>query len=115
MVDGARRVIALRVGFTRSKTCQQSHTLINRFDRHEAKPFLGRSGDDVPAQHQVFDIAYRDDDALLPGKPGYAASVKKALDLLVDTADRLDSAELIDRAGHGEGLTDRHFGKRRQQ
>src|SRR5262249_19327171 len=72
-------------------------------------------GDDILAQHQVFDIAHRDDDALPPGKPGYAAGVKKALDLLVDTADRLDSAELIDRAGQREVLTDRHFGKRRQQ
>src|SRR5262249_27108688 len=37
------------------------------------------------------------------------------LDLLVDPADRLDLAALVDRTGNGERLRDRCLGERRQQ
>ena len=44
---------------------------------------------------------------LLAGQPACLAQAEKALDLLVDPADRLHFAELVDRAGDGEALLER--------
>src|SRR5215472_2188224 len=115
MVDGSCRIITLRTGLTRGNTCQQSHTLINGFDRHNAEPFLCCSADDVLAQHQVFDVARGNDDTLAPREPRCLTGVEETLDLLIDATDRLDPAELVYRARYSKGLTDRHFRKRRQQ
>src|SRR5271167_3270212 len=60
-------------------------------------------------------MARGDDHALPPRKAGNAARVEKPFNLLVDAADRLDPAELVDRAGDREGLADRCRGERRQQ
>src|SRR5205814_5582518 len=49
------------------------------------------------------------------GQTRQPAGIEEALDLLVDPADRLDLAMLIDRAGHGETLFDRRLCKRREQ
>jgi hypothetical protein len=63
----------------------------------------------------VFDVACGNDDTLPPREPRCLAGVEETLDLLIDATDRLDPAELVYRAGYREGLTDRHFRKRRQQ
>ena len=63
----------------------------------------------------MLDVAGRNDDALAAGEAGDPAAVEKPLDLLVDPADRLDLAALIDRAGHRERLLDRRLGQSRQQ
>ena len=60
-------------------------------------------------------VARRDQYALPPGKARDAARVEEPFDLLVDAADRLDAAVLIDRAGHRERLIDRRLGERRQE
>src|SRR6516225_6947901 len=112
MVDGAGRVFALPIRLARRKTGQQRQTLIDGVDRKNAESLLGRRGNHILSQHQVLDVARGDDDTLAPGK---AARVEETFDLLVDTADRLDPAELVDRAGHGERLAYRRLGKRRQQ
>ena len=49
------------------------------------------------------------------GEAGNLAHVEKPFDLLVDAADRLDPAVLVNGTGHREGLVDRRVGKRRQQ
>src|SRR5215472_10450462 len=115
MIDGARGIIAVLIGLASRKTCQQRQTLIDGLDRYDTEPFLGCRSNDVVAQHQVFDIARRDDHALPPGEAGNSTGVEKPFNLLVDTTDRLDSAELVDRTGHSEGLADRRLGKRRQE
>jgi hypothetical protein len=72
-------------------------------------------GDDILAQHQVLDIARWDDDALPAVETGNPTYVEEPFDLLVDAADCLDAAELVDGAGNGEGLLDRNIGERRKQ
>ena len=63
----------------------------------------------------MLDIAGRNDDALAPGETGNLAGIEEAFNLLVDPADRLDPAELVDGSGDSEGLLARHLGECRQQ
>src|SRR5579862_709044 len=51
----------------------------------------------------------------MAGEAGDPARVEEPLDLLVDPADRLDLAALIDRAGQRERLLDRRLRQRRQE
>ena len=89
--------------------------MVHRVDRQDCETPFGGGRDHVAAQHQVLDITSRDDDALIAGQTRQAAGVEEPLDLLVDPADRLNLAMLIDRAGHGETLFDRRLCKRREQ
>src|SRR5262249_16710251 len=63
----------------------------------------------VFAQHQVLYVRLGDQDALFVAEAARAADVEKALDLLIDAADRLDRTPLIDGARHRERLLDRHL------
>src|SRR6185437_2107076 len=57
------------------------------------------------------DVGCRNDNALPSGKAARAAHIEKALDFLVDPADRLDVTMLVDRPGDRVALTKRRFGK----
>ena len=61
LVERARRVIAVVIGLARRKPGQQRQTLIDGLDREDAEALLGRRGDDILTQHQVLDVARRDD------------------------------------------------------
>ncbi len=62
----------------------------------EHPEFIAPDGiDDVFPQHQVLDVVPRDDNAVGPIEPPFAADVEEALDLLVDPTDRLDPAQLV--------------------
>src|SRR5438105_4156584 len=63
----------------------------------------------------MLDVAGRDQDALVAGQTRQSAGIEKPFDLLVDPADCLDLAMLIDRTGYGEGLLDRRLGQCREQ
>ena len=65
---------------------------------------VGDRLDDILAQHQAVDVAFRDDDALRAGQPLLLADVEEALDLVRCAADGLDLAVLVDRAGDGDAL-----------
>src|SRR5208282_1717581 len=93
----------------------QRQPLVDGLDRQDTEACLGCRGDHIVAQHQVLDVARWDDHTLPPGEAGDPAGVEEAFDLLVDAADRLDPAELVDRAGNREGLADRCLGERRQK
>ena len=69
----------------------------------------------VLAQHQVLHVGPGDQHALLLVQPPGAADVEEALDLLVDAADRLHLALLVDRAGDGQRLPDRRLRQGREQ
>ena len=60
-------------------------------------------------------IAGWDDDPLSPGKADDPACVEEPFDLLVDAADCLDLAALIDRTGNRVALPDRRLRQRREQ
>ena len=68
-------------------------------------PDDGRS--DAPAQGQMLDVGLRNDHRLATRKTALGADIEEALDLLIDTTDRLDITKLVDRAGNGKGLVDR--------
>ena len=66
-------------------------------------------------EHQVGDIGVRDDHTLLASQATRLAEAEEAFDLLVDPADRLHLAELVDRAGDGEALLERRARQCRDQ
>ena len=53
----------------------------------------------ILAQHQVLDIGCRNDDTLVSRQATHIANIKDALDLFVNTPDRLNLALLV----HGPG------------
>jgi len=69
----------------------------------------------IAAQHQIFDVAGGNNDALVSVKANRLASVEESLYLLVDTADCLDLAALIDRTSDCEALLDSRLGQGREQ
>ena len=76
---------------------------------------MGHRCHHVLAQHQVLDVGFRDQHALLAGEPARAANVEEALDLMVGAADGLHLAGLVDRAGDRQRLPDRHSRQSRKQ
>jgi hypothetical protein len=56
-----------------------------------------------------------DENALVAVKSTAIAYVEKALDFLINPADCLNEAVLIDRPGHGVALPNRHIGECREQ
>src|SRR5215469_9109179 len=63
-----------------------------------------RSRNAVQTKPATSHIGRRDHDALFAGESGVTTGLEKPLDLLVDPANRLDLAALIDRTGNGERL-----------
>src|SRR5690348_5375020 len=102
MVQRAGRVLPVRTWLAGGDAGKKFETLIDRIDRIDREGARGGRLDDVVTQHQVLDVAGRDDDALFAGEPGQAADIEEPLDLLVGPADRLDAAVLVDRAGDRE-------------
>ena len=63
----------------------------------------------VAVEGEVRDIASGQHDTLLAGKPEQPAYSEEPLDLLVEPANCLDIAELIERSGYGKILPDGDF------
>ena len=62
--------------------------------------------DHVRPQDEMLGVRLRDQNALLAGEAAAVADIEKTLDLLVDAADGLHLAMLIDRTGNGDILLD---------
>ena len=69
---------------------------------------------DVLAEDEVLEVRAREHDALPAVQAARAAELEEAFDLRAHAADRLDLAELVDAAGDGDALIDRHLGERRE-
>lgn len=54
----------------------------------------------APSQHEMLDVSLWDEHTLRGGEASIVANIEKALNLLIDAADGLDLAVLIDRPGH---------------
>src|ERR1041384_1378854 len=67
--------------------------------------------DDVPAQHEMAHVGFRNHDALRSGQSCSAAHLVKAFDLFVPPADGLNFSPLVDRAGYGDVLAQRNTGE----
>jgi hypothetical protein len=85
----------------RGQAGQQLQRLVDMLDRVDLEAALGHRFDQVGAQHQVVDIAPRQQHALPARSALRRTGVEEALDLLVDAAHRLHLALLVDRAGDG--------------
>ena len=72
-------------------------------------------GHHVLTEHQVRDIGLGNDHALMTGESRCFADIEKSFDLLVDPANRLNPAQLVDRSGDCERLQGRQVGQGRQQ
>src|SRR5579859_991417 len=114
-IERRLRILPGRVRRARGYARQYLHPLVHAVDRNHAETAGGRGLRHVLAQHQVLHVGRRYQYTLLAGQTPLLANVEEALDLLVDAADRLDAAVLIDRASDGKGLADRRLRKRREQ
>ena len=76
---------------------EQLEALVDRIDRPDVETAGGHRGGDLRVDHQMADIRARDHDPLVTGRAALAAEGVEALDRLVDGADRLDAAALIER------------------
>ncbi len=70
---------------------------------------------EVAVEHEIRSIAGRNEHSLRSREPALPAHLVEPGDLLVDSSDRLHVSELIDRAGHGEILTQRDLRQRREE
>ena len=89
--------------------------LIDVIDGPEVKLPLCDRLDHVRPQHEVVDVGPGKTDSLRPCEAGGPANVEEALDLLVNPADGLHLAGLVDGARDGDVLPERCSGERAQQ
>src|SRR5262249_49810849 len=69
----------------------------------------------IGSQHQVWHVYFREAHSLFTGQPMQTADIEEALDLLVDAADGLDLAVLVDRTSHANILAKRQARQRTDQ
>ena len=94
---------------------QQLDTLIDIPHRVHCELPRCHGIDDIIAQHQVFDIGLRNQNALVAAESACQAAIEESFDLIVDAAYGLDLAVLVDRSGHRQGLAYRRLRQVRQQ
>src|SRR5258705_2599694 len=63
----------------------------------------------------MLDIGARDENALIAGEAAGFADIEEALDLLIDAADRLHLAQVVDRACHRKVLLEWRLRESRQK
>ena len=91
------------------------HGVFDRIDGHDSEFPCRNSFDHRVAEYDVVGIDPRDDNALLTRETaGFDTGPEKALNLVMDTADRLRAAVLIERTGDRHALVDRHAGQLRE-
>ena len=64
---------------------------------------------DIRTEHKMLNVGLRNQNSLIAGQPALLADIKESLNLLVDTADGLHFAPLIDRSGDCKSLLNRYF------
>ena len=114
-VHAVRRKGAVGLTFAGAKAGEQPDRLRRSSDRVDGETALGASFHDVVAQHQMLRVGGWYQHALRSRKSARGADVEEALDLLVDAADRLNLAVLVDRTRDGEILPERRLGERGKQ
>lgn len=84
--------------------------MVDGFDRIDREGFAFNRLDDVVPEHEMLDVARRNQNPLSAGKPPALAGVEKPFDFLVHPADGLNSAQIVDRSGNRQGLFERNLG-----
>ena len=71
------------------------------------EPAILDGGHHIVPQHQVLDVALRNQAPLVASESASITEVEEPLHLLVDAAYRLNDALLVHRPGDGQRLSDR--------
>ena len=115
MVDGVRREVSLDVAFSALAQGQDLHAFVDRRDRVDVELSCRNCIKNFLRQDQGLDVLPGDYHSLSSRKPHLLADREESRDLLVDSADRLDVSELVDRTGDGDLLAYRKFSDGRKQ
>jgi len=91
---------------------QQLDGIVDVIDRINMKLTFPTTFHDVLTQHQIAGVGFGNHHTLVPGQTKIVTRIIKSLDLFIHTANRLQVPQLIDRAGDGHALIDRHIGER---
>lgn len=75
---------------------QNLDAVIDRINRPDMELAFVHRFENILPQHQIRHIGPRNDNAVLAGQPLTDTDIKKALDFLIDAANRLDIAKLVD-------------------
>ena len=86
---------------------QNFDALVDTFHRPDMELSIAYGLHHCFFQHQIIDVAGRDQYTLISTQTSGLADGKKSLDFFVDAADGLHFAFLIDRSGNGDSLIDR--------
>ena len=95
-MDGALRIVPRLVRFTGRPPHQQFDAFMNGRDGPDVELTGADGGDHILAQHQMHLVGGRDDDPLVARQAARVADVEEPFDLLIDRADGLNLAALID-------------------
>src|SRR5262245_4147545 len=104
--DARCREATRGVTFARGDAGEDFDALRDRLDGVEVELGVGDGARDVLAEDEVLEVRAREHDALLAGEAARFAEIEEALDLRAHAADRLDFAELVDRARDRDALID---------
>ena len=95
---------ALIIQGARWFTDQQTERLIHPTDGIDMKHTAAHRLQHTFIEHQRGDVGTRDNHALLSCQPARLTKTEETFDFLVDPADGLHFAELVDRTGDGKAL-----------
>jgi len=114
-VDRALGVDAFLVALAGRNAGEELDAFVDGCDREDVELAFLDGGDDIAAQHEMLLVGPGDHHGVGAVEAAGAAEFEEAFDLVVDAADSLDFAALIDGAGDGKVLADRHVGEGREQ
>ena len=102
VIERAGRVDAVLVGLACRQPGEQFQRLLDMLDGIDVEFALARGIHHRLLEHQVAQIAARDDHALFAAQAAFFAQLEETLDLFAHPADGLHLAVLVDRAGDGQ-------------
>src|SRR6185295_10860296 len=113
-IDRAFGILSIAIAHPSRHAGQDFDSFVDCGDGVDAKLAGPDRLDDVGPQHEIAQVRARNHDALSAGQAFQPANVVVAFDFLIDAADRLNFAVLVDRPGHRDPLRDWNPGEARQ-
>src|SRR5690606_5673524 len=114
-VDGAVRESSIRLPLAGGNAAERRDRFVHGANRMDVKTTVRYGVHDVLSQHQMLDVVRRDQYALTSRQALLTTEIEKPFDFLVDAADSLYAAVLIDRSGDRQGLRHGNVRQGRQE
>src|SRR5690606_36493786 len=114
-VDGAVRESSIRLPLAGGNAAERRDRFVHGANRMDVKTTVRYGVHDVLSQHQMLDVVRRDQYALTSRQALLTTEIEKPFDFLVDAADSLYAAVLIDRSGDRHGLRHGNVRQGRQE